>query len=194
MGAQGFCFRILLHVDTLKGSARPSAPTSYMRRTAPTVLSLLAILGSFTACVKDAEETAQDLGVLPTTCGSDGARLQASVAGTSYCASAYVSAVGEGSTIIVSGVDLTGNTLVVQMDSLVLGEQSITDAHNSVLYMQSGTPYVVVPGDPGTLDITSLDTVAHVIKASFAVTLHNEMSGGTKTAQGSLDVLYTEEE
>lgn len=147
-----------------------------------------------TSCEKDTEERAQDAGILPTTCGSDGARLQATVDGSSYCGSAQLIAMGEDSTVIVTGIDLTGNTLVVQADELVVGEQVVTDASNGVMYMQGNTPYVVMPNDPGTLTITQADTTAHVLKASFNVPLHNEMSGGTRAVQGTLDVVYTVEE
>lgn len=165
-----------------------------MRSNSLSTLALIVIIGGFTACAKDTTELAQDVGILPSTCGSDGARVEATIDGSSYCGSTHIIATGSEGTVIVTGVDLTGSTLVVQADSLALGEQAITDATNGVLYMQGNTPYVVMPGQPGTLTITQADTTAHVFKANFNVTLHNEMSGGTHAVQGSVDVVYTVEE
>lgn len=165
-----------------------------MRSNSLSILALIVIIGGFTACAKDTTELAQDVGILPSTCGSDGARVQATIDGASYCGNAQIIATGSEGTVIVTGVDLSGSTLVVQADSLAVGEQAITDATNGVLYMQGNTPYVVMPGQPGTLTITQVDTTAHLLKANFSVTLHNEMSGGTHAVQGSLDVVYTVEE
>ena len=155
---------------------------------------LLAIIIGLTACQKDTTEVAQDVGVLPQGCGSDGARLQATVDGNSYCASAQVVAVGEGFSVTVTGVDLTGNTIILQADSIGMGTQPITEANNGILLIQNGTTYVVLPGNSGTLHITEADTTAHVFKASFDVTLQNDVSGQSRAVQGSLDVVYTEEQ
>ncbi|MBK8498295.1 MAG: hypothetical protein IPL52_05645 [Flavobacteriales bacterium] len=145
----------------------------------------------FASCAKDTQEVAQDTGILPATCGSNGARVQASIDGSPYCSNAQVIATGDEGTVIVTGVDLLGSTLIVQADSLAIGAQPITDANNGLLYMQSGTPYVMMAGDPGTLTITAVDTIAHVLQASFSANLHNEMSGATRNVQGNVDVVYT---
>ena len=152
------------------------------------VLALLLLLAS---CAKDTEDIAQETVILPATCGSDGARIQATIDGSAYCGSAQVLATGDEGTVIATGVDLLGNTLIVQADSLALGIQPITEANNGLLYMQSGTPYAVMGGDPGTLTIIAVDTIAHILQASFSATLHNEMSGATRNVQGSMDVEYT---
>lgn len=165
-----------------------------MRSHILSVVTYITIIAALSGCAKDTAELAQDAGILPSTCGSDGARIQATIDGASYCGSAQVIATGSEGTVIVTGVDLTGSTLIIQADSLVVGEQAITDATNGVLYMHNSAPYVVMPGQPGTLTITHVDTSAHVFKANFNVTLHNEMSGGTHAVQGSVDVVYTVEE
>ncbi|MBK9193427.1 MAG: hypothetical protein IPO17_00230 [Flavobacteriales bacterium] len=165
-----------------------------MRSTSLAVLTLLVIIVGLTGCAKESADLAQDVGLLSNTCGTEGARLQATVDGASYCGNAQLIATGSEGTVIVTGVDLTGSTLIIQADSLAVGEQAITDATNGVLYMQNSAPYVVLPGQPGTLTITHVDTTAHVFKANFNVTLHNEMSGGTRSVQGSVDVVYTVEE
>lgn len=161
-------------------------PTSILLMFAATLM-----LGS---CLKDTEELAQDAGLLPSGCGSVGARIQATVDGSSYCASAQVNAVGDGQSVIVTGVGLTGTTLIVQVDSTALGMQSITEASNGVLYMENGSSFTVMPGQTGSLHITQLDTAARTIKASFDVTLHNEMSGSSRSVSGDFDVHWTEEE
>lgn len=148
----------------------------------------------FGACLKDSEEIAQDAGILPAGCGADGARIQATVDGSSYCASAQVHAVGDGQSVIITGVGLTGTTLVLQVDSLALGTQAMTEASNGLLYMENGTSYTVMPGAAGSISITQLDTSAHTIKASFGATLHNEMSGSSRALSGSVDVQWTESE
>lgn len=148
----------------------------------------------FSACLKDSEEIAQDAGILPSGCGADGVRIQATVNGSSYCASAQVHAVGDGQSVIITGVGLTGTTLVLQIDSVALGTQAMTEAANGILYMETGTSYTVLPGTPGSLNITQLDTAAHTIKASFDATVHNEMSGSSRTISGNVDVQWTESE
>jgi hypothetical protein len=155
-----------------------------MRTSTIALLISLALTGCLTACVKDTEDLAQDLGVIPNGCGSDGARFQATVDGNSYCASAQVIATGEGFSVTVTGVDLTGNTLVLQ---------EMTEASNGLLYMESGTTYVMLPGNTGTLTITEADTTAHILKATFDAILHNDASGDARHLAASLDVVYTVE-
>lgn len=162
-----------------------------MRMNTLPLLAIALLTAGLVSCAKDTEDLAQSAGILPSTCGSDGARVQATVDGNSYCGNAQVLATGDEGTVIVTGVDLLGNTLIIQADSLVVGTQAITEATNGVMYMHSGTPYVVQQGQPGTLHITQVDTVAHILKADFDVLLRNEMSGASHAVQGSLDVVYT---
>jgi hypothetical protein len=157
----------------------------------PNTLVILLALGALTACQKETQELAQDAGLLPSTCGQAGARVQATIDGNSYCGNAQVLATGDEGSVMVTGIDLLGNTLVIQLDSLALGQQAITDATNGLLYMASGTPYVVEPGNPGTLTITQVDTSARTVKADFDAMLRNEMSGNARHVVGSLDVVYT---
>ncbi len=153
--------------------------------------STLVLIAGLASCQKDTTEVARDLGVLPSTCGQDGARMQATIDGASYCGNAQLIATGDEGTVIITGIDLTGNTLIVQVDSLAVGEQDITEATNGVMYMHNGSPYVVMPGETGTLTITQVDTTAHVLKANFSVTLRNDMNGISHGVVGSLDVVYT---
>ena len=165
-----------------------------MRTSTLALLISTVLLGCLAACVKDTEDLAQDLGVLPNGCGTDGARFQATVNGDSYCASAQVIATGEGFSVTVTGVDLTGNTLILQADSIAVGQQEMTEAGNGLLYMESGTTYVMLPGNTGTLTITEADTTAHILKATFDAILHNDASGDARHLAASLDVVYTVEQ
>ncbi|MBK9175128.1 MAG: hypothetical protein IPM46_02090 [Flavobacteriales bacterium] len=164
-----------------------------MRASLPTLAALSAIilLGS---CLKDTEELAQDTGLLPSSCGSTGARLQATVGGSSYCANGQLIATGDGSSVLITGISLAGTTLIVQVDSLGTGIQAITEASNGLLYMENGNTYVVQPSEPGVLTITEADTTARILKASFSANLRNEMSGISRSVQGELDVVWSDGE
>ena len=155
-------------------------------------IALASLAITLTGCIKDAEEIAQDTGVLPSTCGTQGARLQANVNGSVYCANGQVVATGNGASAVITRVSLMGTTLIVQVDSLGLGAQPITEASNGLLYMENGTSYTIMPPDQGQLNITMLDTAARALTASFSATLRNEMSGSTRAVQGELDVIWTE--
>lgn len=155
-------------------------------------LALASIVLS--SCLKDTEELAQDTGLLPSGCGSNGARVQASVDGASYCAGAQVLATGDGQSVIVTGVGLTGTTLIIQIDSLATGTQPMTEASNGLLYMENGSSFIIMPDQPGSISVTQLDTAARTIKATFDATVHNEMSGGSRAIVGSLDVQWTDGE
>lgn len=156
-------------------------------------LYLAAVIGSLclSACMKDTEDTAQDLGILPATCGTAGARLQASVDGASYCARAQLIATGDSSTVMVTGVDLTGNSLLLQVDTLAQGTFEINEMNNAIVYMQVGNTYVVDPAHPGTLTITAFNASTHELKAAFNVTLLNELNGQTRALNGDFEVVYT---
>lgn len=162
-----------------------------MYTTFRTVSALALAATCLTACVKDEKEVAEDLGIVPSTCGSDGARLQATVEGSSYCATAQLIAVGDPSSVLVTGVDMLGSTLILQVDTLGVGTHTVSEAENSVLYMQTGTSYTAVGEDAGTITITAIDTVAHHLAATFDVTLHNEVSAAARTITGSVDVTYS---
>ncbi len=84
-------------------------------------LAFLVVAMSLVSCAKDVQEVAQEVGLIPSGCGSDGARLQATIGETSYCAGAQILATGDGSSAIITGIDFAGNTLVLQLDSLSTG-------------------------------------------------------------------------
>jgi hypothetical protein len=154
-------------------------------------LYFLLAAALLTACLKDSEDLARDTGLLPSTCGNDGARLQAQVNGSDYCAGAQVLATGDGSSVVVTGVSLTGTSLVIQVDSLATGTQAITEASNGILFMENGSSYVVAPQQPGAITITLVDTAAHALKAQFNAVLYNELNGTSRSLQGNLDVVWS---
>jgi hypothetical protein len=155
-------------------------------------LSAAAVL--LTSCAKEALEAAQEQGVASSSCGQPGARLQASFSGGAYCASGNITAIGDSASVIVTGFDLMGRTLMIQFDSLAPGTQSITAAHNGILFMSTGNSYTIHPQHPGTLTITAFDAANRRLKASFSAQLMNEMSGHSLNAQGEVDVTYTVQE
>jgi hypothetical protein len=160
-----------------------------MRSTSASSLLLLAFL--FSSCAKDSVDLAQDLGILPNTCGSDGSRVQASVDGDSYCANAQIIAMGDGTSVIVTGVDMTGGTLVLQLDTLAVGDHAMTEASNGVLYMHVGTSYTIPSGGQGTVSIVLHDAQTRRLKATFSAPVFNELNGVTKQVQGEVDVTYS---
>ncbi len=154
-------------------------------------IGLLVLAISFSACGKEALDVAQDVGLVPSGCGNEGARFQASINGEDYCASAQILATGDGSSVIVTGIDLLGSTLILQLDTLAVGDHAMTEAANGVLYMQAGTTYTIAPDAAGVLSVSTHDQAARKLKASFDVPVFNEMNGVTKQVQGTVDVTYS---
>jgi len=148
----------------------------------------LAIV-TLSAC---APEELADVIVPGDTCGADGARVQATVAGSDWCANASVLAISDGSSVTITGINLLGGTLVLQLDSLGTGIQAINEANNALMYMNASLPYTPLNTDPGLLTIASLDTAGHRVKGSFEVTLHSA-GGGSKPMSGAFDVQYTQQ-
>lgn len=159
-----------------------------------TIAALFALSILAQGCVKETQEMAQEVGLLPSSCGTDGARLQATVDGSSYCATAQVIATGGNGSAMVSGLDLTGSAIVLQFDDLAVGTHAITAAENGVMYMSMGSTYVVGPDQTGSLTITEHNPDTHRLKATFEATVMNTASGLLKNVSGSVDVIYTLQE
>ena len=187
---RGSLLCILWGGRTLEGLER----TDHMASARSSPLALLVVAMLATACTKESEDIALTTGILPSTCGALGARLQATISGDAYCANGQVLATGDGLSVIVTGVSISGSTLVLQVDSIGLGTQFITEASNGLLYMESGSSYVVLPGQVGSITVTQADTSARVLKASFTANLGNEMSGQSVALQGDVDVIWTDSE
>jgi hypothetical protein len=144
-----------------------------------------------TGCAKESLDVAQDVGLLPSTCGSDGARLQATTGEGAFCASAQILAVGDESSVTISGFDLTGTSIVLQVDSLGVGSRPMTEAQNGLLYMRSGTSYTNGPNTEGTLTIEIHDAATRRLKGAFQSSLINIQNGTEQSVQGQFDVTYT---
>jgi hypothetical protein len=155
------------------------------------ILFTLAI--SLLSCAKESREVAQDLGLVPAGCGTEGMRLDVSVDGNTYCPDATLVAIGSGGSVMISGVDLLGTTLVLQLDESTVGQHVITEAANSVLYMHLGSTFTVAPGVEGSLVISAHDPATRRLQGSFQVSLFNELNGQTRQVAGDLDVTWTEE-
>ena len=149
----------------------------------------LMLIAALAACKP--EELA-DVIVPGDSCGSDGARVQASVAGSDWCANASVIGVGDGSSVTITGINLLGGTLIIQLDSLATGPQAINEATNAMMYMNLSLPYTPRNTDPGVLTIAELDTASHRVKGSFEVMLHAD-GAGSKAVNGAFDVQYTQQ-
>lgn len=157
-----------------------------MIRTSIITLALL-----LAGCAKDAAETAQDMGLLPEGCGMANARLQATVDNASFCASLQLTAVGDGSSLIVTGVNAAGTTLVLQVDDVLPGVHPITAASNGILYMQAGVSYTVASGTEGQFTVLVHDTATHRFEGSFDVLLTNDQNGATRQLSGDVVVSYS---
>lgn len=155
------------------------------------LLLLFVSIATLTACMKAGKEVAEELGLVPSTCGADGARVQAEVDGASFCADASILAVGNGTSATITGIGLLGNTFTLQLDSLATGSHTISEGSNGMLFMATGTAYVSTGDSAGWLVIDMHDAATQRLKAHFQATVFNEMNGGTKAVSGSVDVKYT---
>ncbi|HRH68027.1 MAG TPA: hypothetical protein PLB89_00835 [Flavobacteriales bacterium] len=155
------------------------------------LLLLLMTIATLSACVKAGKEVAEELGIVPSSCGTDGARIEAQVDDASFCADGQIVALSDGHTATITGLGLLGSSLSLELDTLEAGTYPINEARNAIMYMSLGTPYTSMADQPGTLTISGHDVEGHRLKAHFEATLRNEMSGGTKAISGSVDVTYT---
>jgi len=150
------------------------------------LLVLTAVV--FASCAKVGKEVAEEIGLVPETCGSDGSRVQVDLDGTAFCADANITAMSDGTSASISGVSLLGNTFTIQVDSIATGTQRISEASNAVLFLSAGTPYVSIGDSAGWLMIDGYDAATRRLRAHFQARVHNEMNGQTKTLAGSVDV------
>ena len=149
----------------------------------------VALLLCSTGCAKEA---AEELGLIPAGCGSEGARLEATVNGNSWCADANLTAAANGDEILVNGITVTGGTLTFQLDSMAVGAHPLREGRNSVLLTTFGLPYLSTDTDPGLITVHVHDTATNRLRAEFAVTLYSDLDGSTREVAGSMDVTYVE--
>ena len=160
-----------------------------MNKSIAITIAVLASVLILLACQKDdaiAAITGQ-----PTTCGHDGARIHASIAGSEWCASTSVIATASSATLSATGISTPGGTITFGIDSMRIGTQPVTEGANSALFVDVGGNYTVATGDPGQLIITEFDAVAHHVKGTMSVKLHLNGTGAAKQVNADFDLAYT---
>lgn len=140
------------------------------------------------SCAKAGKEVAEDLGLVPSGCGTDGSRIQVEVGGSSFCADAHISAVTDGHSAMVTGVGLLGGSFSIQFDTLGIGSHTISEASNALMFADAGTPYVSVGDSAGVVMVEQFDGTTGRLKASFQAAVFNEMNGSTRSINGLVDV------
>jgi hypothetical protein len=153
-------------------------------------LGSLALLFVLCSCQKEEDPISP---VINDTCGQDGARMQATIGGGSFCANASLIAQANDGTLMISGVSLTEGSLVLSIDSMAVGTQALTEASNGALYTSMGGSYTVAQNDPGTITISSLDAGSHRAKGTCSVPLHLNGEGEVKQLEATFDVTWTEQ-
>lgn len=153
-------------------------------------LSLAAIVLVLCACQKDEDPISA---VTNDTCGQDGARIEATVGGSAFCANASVIAQANDASLMLSGVSLTDGSLMLSIDSMFVGTQAVTEGSNGALYTSIGGSYTVAQNDPGTITISSLDAGSHRVKGTCSVPLHLNGEGQVKQLEATFDVTWTEQ-
>ena len=140
------------------------------------------------SCVKPAQEVAEEIGLAPSGCGSDGARVQVDLDGSSFCADAQITAIADGLSAMITGIGLLGSTFTIQLDTLGVGVHTISEVANAIVFAQTGTPYITVGDSSGVVTIDQHDASTGRLKAHFQARVVNEMSGTSKPISGSVDV------
>lgn len=154
------------------------------------IIPSLCILSSLalTSCIKAGKEVAEEIGIVPETCGTDGARVRLDLDGASFCADANITAFTDGTSASVTGVSMLGNTFSIQVDSIAVGTHTISEAANSTLFLSTGTAYVSVGDSAGWLTIDGYDAATRRLRAHFQARVQNEANGQSRTLSGSVDV------
>lgn len=138
------------------------------------------------ACVKE-----DPVDVLTPGCGSDGARVEATIGNSDWCANTSVMAHGSDGSAIITGVSLTGGTLIMEVDSIGIGQQPITEGSNAVLYTALEGSFTVPSMAHGTLDITNYDPTSGRLSGTVDVGLRLNGEGPSKQVAASFDVTIT---
>jgi len=112
--------------------------------------------------------------------------------GTSYCANASLFA-DNAILMTINGITQTGVTMTLELDDITPGTYSMTADTNSLLFTdQLAMAWQSTNADPGTLIITSNDTVNNILQATFNLTVRNPLSMTKTINQGEIKVFYTE--
>ncbi len=93
----------------------------------------------------------------------------------------------------ISGMTQQGATLTLEIEDVFVGTHPLNDTQNTLLFTTNmAIAYNSTDGDPGTLTITTYDTVARRIKGSFSASLTNPLGGPSKPITGSFDMFYVD--
>jgi hypothetical protein len=153
---------------------------------------LLAFAGLFSSCTKETEAVLP--AVIPgLACGSDGARLEATIAGTDWCPNATLFASEGAGVLTISGIDTQGRTVTLELTAWSVGEHPMTEDVNHLLHTTAmGLAYRTTDGDPGTLTITMLDEAERRIRGNFSAQIYEPLGGTAKGITGNFDLHYVQ--
>jgi hypothetical protein len=156
-----------------------------------TPLYLAACLVLMSSCKK--EDDPAPTPPPAVVCGMDGARLQATFDGASWCANLTLFADGVPGTITISGMTQMGSTLTLELEDTDVGTHPVSEDSNTILFTTSmAAGYLSSNNDPGTVTITSHNTATRRIQGSFSANLYEELGGTSKPITGQFDVQYVE--
>jgi hypothetical protein len=157
-------------------------------------LHLLAALTLLlvTACNKDDDDPTTPTPA-PVVCGIDGARLQATFDGSSFCANASLFASEAGGLMTINGITQQGATLTLELDSLSVGTHAMTETTNTILYTpQLALAYAATDGAPASVTITEHNVSTRRIRGNFSGPLYSPIGGAPKSISGSFDLVYVQ--
>lgn len=147
------------------------------------------LLALVAACTKPEEQVVP---LLTNECGTDGHRIQFAVDNNDWCANASVTAIASpDGELIISGLSLTGQMFVMQIDSAQVGSQPVNEGANAMSWTDMGNTFTSTTSDPGELTVTAHDAAANRLSGSFDVVLHDAEAPGSRHVAGSFDVTYT---
>ncbi len=151
-------------------------------------IAFLALSAFIFSCKKENEPTT------PTTTNSCTSiipnKLSAKVSGVTWCADQSCFA-DLGTIMTINGLNGAGSSLTLELDDFMPGTYPITLDRNHVLYTGIDA-YESTNALPGSVTITSNDTVSNVLKGSFSVSVKGPISGTVSISEGQISVYYTE--
>lgn len=151
----------------------------------------IALLLLSTACQKD-DIVEAVTGERPA-CGTDGARVSATIDGSDWCADALVHAVMEDSSAMVSAVNLNSSSLSFSIDRTEVGTTPIVGDANGVIYLEGGVTYIVPEGVVGQLQITTCNVTAGRLCGTLDVELHSVVGDQQRNVHIAFDVTASAE-
>lgn len=156
-------------------------------------LFLVPFALSLVACEKDDDAAPSPSVPTPVVCGIDGARLQATFAGESFCANASLFGDLGADMITINGITTGGSTFTLELDSLEVGSYTMgADANHAVYTTGLGMGYETTNATPATLTIASHDTGTNRIRGSVSGPFTEPLGGSSSSMVANFDITYTE--